>query len=274
MKQKLFFESAGDSDVGKQRQYNEDALIASDELGLYAIADGMGGHMHGDVASQVTIETMLSEVSTHIGFNSKSLKQEIYYETIASAIETCNKLILMRNAENDCEIGEGMGTTLVGAYFIKESMQAVVFNVGDSRIYRLRNGDLEQITRDHTMYQEWINAGKRGPAPSKSILVNAVGAVEELSPDIQLEKVFTNDLYIFCSDGLSGLVDDNTLKEYMSKNSMLPVENICKQLIDLANENGGNDNVTVIIVRVKIHSSDSSVLDSNSQPTIQRSHNV
>lgn len=274
MKEKMYFESAGVSDIGRQRQYNEDALTASDELGLYAIADGMGGHMHGDVASRVTIETLLDEVTKHLGSNKEHEKQEACYETIANAIEACNRIILQKNSENDSKIGEGMGTTLVGAYFLRHSKQAIIFNVGDSRIYRLRSGDLSQITRDHTMYQEWVDAGEQGIAPSKNILVNAVGAVEELSADIKLEQVISGDMYVVCSDGLSGLVDDKILREFIHENDTLPVQAMCDQLIDLANKHGGSDNITVIIIRVDLQPPAEPGVSLDAQATMKRIESV
>ena len=270
MRQQLYLESAGVSDVGKQRQYNEDALVMSDELGLYAVADGMGGHMHGDVASRITIATLLEKIAIYLGRNGNKLNRETYCETIASAIKSCNRIVLQRNYENNCQVGEGMGTTLVGAYFLRHTMQAVLFNVGDSRIYRFRDGDLKQITRDHTMYQDWIDTGRQGSAPSRNLLVNAVGVINELSTDISLENVLSDDMFIVCSDGLSGLVDDNSLQQYMSENYKLPVLAICTQLIELANQNGGTDNITVIAIRAKCQSPDNSMADSGSEATIQR----
>ncbi|MFK8082268.1 MAG: PP2C family serine/threonine-protein phosphatase [Granulosicoccus sp.] len=252
MKQKLVVVSAGVSDVGRQRQHNEDSLTSSDELGLYAIADGMGGHAQGDVASQVAIDTLLHEVENHLRSGNEVELQEACYETIDRAIASCNENILERNRQNKYQVGEGMGTTLVGTYFLKNRMKALTFNVGDSRIYRLRRGNLKQLTRDHTMYQAWIEAGGKGSAPSKSILVNAVGLVEDLLPDIKLESVVAGDLYLICSDGLSSLVDDHILKESLCANCRLPPDVICQQLIELANQNGGSDNITVIIVRIDV----------------------
>ena len=270
MSHQLLLESAGVSDIGKQRQYNEDALVMNDELGLYAVADGMGGHIHGDVASRVTIDTLLDEVAIHLGHNTGNLNQDICYVTIANAIEACNKLVLQKNVENNCKVGEGMGTTLVGTYFLRHSMQTLLFNVGDSRIYRFRDGGLKQITRDHTMYQQWIDTGRQGAAPSKNVLVSAIGVVEELSPDISLENVLSDDVYIVCSDGLSGLVDDESLQEYMKENYELPILTICTQLIELANENGGSDNITVIIIRAARQSNDIPVAEVDLEATIQR----
>ncbi|MFK7858362.1 MAG: PP2C family serine/threonine-protein phosphatase [Granulosicoccus sp.] len=267
MKKPIFFETAGVSDIGKQRQLNEDSLTSNDELGLYAIADGMGGHMHGDVASQVTIDTLTREISRLYNATRELEKQEDCYETVENAITTCNDLVLQKNLEIHANLGEGMGSTLVGAYFLKNSMKAITFNVGDSRIYRLRDGDLTQLTRDHTLYQEWVDAGGHGMAPSKSILINAVGLVEDLSADIKLENVTSGDMYLLCSDGLSTLVDDKTLQKSLSDNCKLPVATVCKQLVDLANINGGTDNISVIIIRVNGNAITESVVNTDTQIT-------
>jgi len=274
MTDKIHFESAGVSDVGRQRQHNEDSLASSDELGLYAIADGMGGHTQGDVASRITIETLLREVTAHLETGSKRQQQEACYETIDKAIATCNELILKKNSENNYQPGEGMGTTLVGAYFLKNSWQAVMFNVGDSRIYRLRSGDLTQLTRDHTMYQAWMDAGGKGLAPSKSILVNAVGLVENVLPDIKLESVNKGDVYMICSDGLSTLVDDEALRKSLRENGKLPVEAMCNQLVALANQNGGSDNITVIIIRVDVKAPTGPDVSPENQITMNRNESV
>lgn len=270
MKQNITIESAGVSDIGKQRACNEDTLTVSDELGLYAIADGMGGHMHGDVASQSVIETLLHDVTNYFDSIQGAEKQQTCYEVITASIVNCNNLILQKNRNNSCRIGEGMGTTLVGAYFLNDTMQAVTFNVGDSRIYRLRDKELTQITRDQTMYQEWLDGGAKGIAPSQNILVNAVGLVEELSADIRLESLAAGDVYLVCSDGLSSLVDDESLKSFLCEHRLSPVGDMCNRLINMANEQGGSDNITVIVIRVAVRAPAKPIVGADPQTTLQR----
>ncbi|MFK7996831.1 MAG: PP2C family serine/threonine-protein phosphatase [Granulosicoccus sp.] len=274
MKKKMHIESAGVSDVGRQRQLNEDAFTSGDELELYAIADGMGGHMQGEVASQTAIAKLSKELNSHFKHGADTEKQEVCYNVIVDTIAECNNLILEKNQQNGSRLGEGMGTTLVGVYFLNNSTQAITFNVGDSRIYRYRDRDLVQITRDQTMYQEWVEGGELGLPPAQNILVNAVGLVEELQADIRLENVNDGDMYLICSDGLSGLVDNEVLDDILSKTNELSVTSICKQLVDLANKNGGTDNITVILARVKLQPSEESTPVVDTQKTVKRIDNV
>ena len=136
MKKHTHIESAGVSDVGMQRECNEDALALSDALGLYAVADGMGGHMHGDVASKTTIETLVREVTRYHEGEEKGEEQQACYDATLHAIAECNNSILQKNHDIDSKVGEGMGTTLVGAYFLKNSLHVLTFNVGARPILR------------------------------------------------------------------------------------------------------------------------------------------
>lgn len=274
MNAKLHLEAAGVSDIGRQRQLNEDAYTSGDNLELFAIADGMGGHMHGDVASQETIAKLSEELTSYFKDSSAIDKQEYCYDVIAKTINTCNEHILKKNHQNGSNPGEGMGTTLVGIYFLRNTMQAITFNIGDSRLYRYRNQDLEQLTRDHTMYEEWVDAGEIGEAPAQNILVNAVGLVEDPRTDIKLENVKDEDVYLVCSDGLSGLVDNETLEEFINQNCDQPVAAQCEQLVNLANRNGGSDNITVILIRVHMQPSPGIATDANMQSVPGRVDNV
>ena len=250
MKSALQLDAAGVTDVGQKRNHNEDSIIIDSESRFFAIADGMGGHMSGEVASQATLDELHSRIKHHAESVRGPGRQEDYYDVVLEAVDACNKLILEKNRDNGRSPGEGMGTTLVGVYFLQDKRQAVIFNVGDSRLYRLRAGDLKQLTRDHTMYQEWSDAGQKGTAPSKNILINAIGLLQDIHPDITLESVFEGDTFLICSDGLSNLIDTEPLQEFLDKNSQHTPDAVCKELISVANANGGNDNISAVIIKV------------------------
>lgn len=251
MKSTLQLDAAGVTDVGQKRDHNEDSLTIDSESRFFAIADGMGGHMSGEVASQATLEALHSRIKDHADSVQGPGRQEDYYDVVLEAVDACNKLILEKNRDNGRNPGEGMGTTLVGVYFLRDRRQAVIFNVGDSRLYRLRSGDLTQLTRDHTMYQEWSDAGQKGTAPSKNILINAIGLLQDIYPDITLEGVSEGDVFLICSDGLSNLIETESLQEFLNQNSRHSPESVCRELIAIANGNGGHDNISAIIIKVK-----------------------
>lgn len=255
MKSALQLDAAGATDVGQERDHNEDSLAVDSRSRLYAIADGMGGHMSGEVASQAALDELLIRIKRHAESTQGPSEQDDYYNIVLDAVIACNELILEKNRDNGSNLGEGMGTTLVGAYFLHDKKQVVVLNVGDSRLYRFRAGGLEQLTRDHTMYQEWHDAGQKGTAPSRNILVNAIGLLENILPDITLESVFEGDIFLICSDGLSNLIDAESLLSILNRNLQLPSDTLCKELISIANANGGHDNISVVIIKVNNSSS-------------------
>ncbi|ASJ74277.1 PP2C family protein-serine/threonine phosphatase [Granulosicoccus antarcticus] len=250
MKLALKLDAAGVTDVGQARKHNEDSLTVDSEANLYAIADGMGGHMSGEVASQSTLDELMSRIKIHAENIREPVRQEDYYNIVLDAVNACNELILAKNRNNGSNLGQGMGTTLVGAYFLQNKKQVVIFNVGDSRLYRLRGGDLQQLTRDHTMYQEWYDAGQKGTAPSKNILIKAIGLLENIFPDITLENVSEGDVFLLCSDGLSNLIDAKLLQKVLVQKIRHSPDMACNELISIANANGGNDNISVVIVKV------------------------
>ncbi len=264
----LYLEAAGATDVGRVREHNEDSLSVDSQTGLYAIADGMGGHTSGDVASQTTLTELQLQIERRTKSLSTSNNQDGYYNIVLDAIAACNETILNKNSENGLRPGTGMGTTLVGAYFLQDNTTAVIFNVGDSRLYRLRSGVLEQLTRDHSMYQDWHDAGEEGEAPPKNILSRAIGLMQNTLPDLTIESISERDVYLMCSDGLSNLIDTETLQAFLNYNQHLSAQVICQDLVDIANENGGHDNISVLIIKTKGSSSSEIVTE---EVTLQRS---
>ena len=250
MKSALQLDAAGATDVGQERDHNEDSIVVDSQSHFYAIADGMGGHMSGEVASQATLDELASLIKNHAQSTQGPSKQDDYYNIVLSSVMACSELILEKNRNNGSNLGEGMGTTLVGAYFMQCKSHMIVFNVGDSRLYRLRAGVLEQLTRDQTMYQDWHDRGQKGTAPSKNILLKAIGLTENNVPDITLEAVFERDIFLICSDGLSNMIDDESLQCFLNENLQSSANTLCKDLISIANINGGHDNISVVAIKV------------------------
>jgi len=261
-------EMTGASDTGRVRPLNEDSFGINSALGLAVLADGMGGHGDGDLASRAAVEAVLEFASERArddglaietgddpddAMNIDGADQSARRPTPRSAaiargaVRRANQRILTLNHQRGKAPGRGMGTTLVGLWLPPGERQAVVFHVGDSRLYRLRDGEFRQLTRDHSLYQAWLDAGARGPAPARNIISRAVGMGPDLNPDVALCDVSERDVFLLCSDGLSGMVEDAVVAEILTGGT--PAVELPAALVERANESGGRDNVTVIVAR-------------------------
>ena len=232
------------TDVGVVREMNQDYVFATDEpLGplpnLLVVADGMGGHKAGDFASRFTVETLEEELK-------HSLK-ESPEEAIMTAVQTANHK-LIQAAEKDIKL-EGMGTTLVVATIIDHTLYFA--NVGDSRLYLL-NKEIRQLSRDHSLVEEMVRLGgiKEEEArnhPDKNIITRAMGVKDEVEPDFYEFNLRKGDIILMCSDGLSNMVEDEEMFAIV-KGSRDIVE-AGQKLIERANENGGKDNISVVLAQ-------------------------
>ncbi|MCP5465023.1 MAG: Stp1/IreP family PP2C-type Ser/Thr phosphatase [Deltaproteobacteria bacterium] len=248
-------ESYGLTDVGKKRSRNEDSFLVSPELNLYVVADGMGGHSGGEYASRLAVATMeeviqsmnLDPDATVIsGVNSEGTE---YGDRLKHAIDVAGQKIYDQ-ALYEPEL-KGMGTTIT-AMVIDEGGKAFVANVGDSRVYLVRSNNIEQITDDHSLVSEQMRAGLIRESDAKkhklkNIITRSVGYQEEVEIDLHKIDYKTGDVFVLCSDGLTNMVDDTKILEIASGNDP---EQACRTLIDQANQNGGDDNVTVVICKV------------------------
>jgi len=241
----------GLTDVGRRRAANEDAFYMDDALGLYVVADGMGGHAAGEVASQEAVDAVYGMVKR----GSRDLKPLSLPLDEASARATCRMMesaiqsatyMVFSLAELDQE-KSGMGTT-ISAMFVTGGF-AVTAQVGDSRIYRISKGVVEQLTEDHTLIawqlkQGLITEEEARVSPHRNVITRAVGNREYVEVDTRLVPIEPGDRFILCSDGLHG---------YLRETDVAPVINLggraaVKRFIDLANERGGKDNITAILV--------------------------
>jgi protein phosphatase len=142
-----------------------------------------------------------------------------------------------------------MGTTVVGLWMPGQSDEAVVFNVGDSRLYLCRNGRLSQLTKDHTWYQYWLDHGQIGPAPSSNIVMRALGIARHMPVSAHLQSLESGDLILLCSDGLTSMVSDALIEKTLCETDSDQLQSACQHLVDMSNEQGGRDNITVILAR-------------------------
>jgi len=247
--------SYGKSDVGRRRERNEDAFLVNDERHFYLIADGMGGHLGGEYASKLAIET-ISEIVKALEddpemtlLEGERVNKGDYPGCLRYAIRIASQRIFER-ANEDVNL-YGMGTTTVALLFRKN--KAYIANVGDSRAYRIRDDKIVQITRDHSLVEEQIRAGLISAEDSrihrlKNIITRSVGFQELVDSDVDIRALRMGDRYLLCTDGLSNLVEDGEIKDIVVNSDL---ETAVSRLIDIANERGGDDNITVILTQVE-----------------------
>ncbi|MCI0668956.1 MAG: Stp1/IreP family PP2C-type Ser/Thr phosphatase [Myxococcaceae bacterium] len=248
-------EVAGLSHVGMKRTHNEDSFLLMQEENLYCVADGMGGHSSGEVASRVAVEEIagfyrLTSQDAEVTWPFRMDSARSYDENrLATAIKVANVRILERAAQ-DRRL-ERMGTT-VACLCVAEN-EAVVAHVGDSRVYCLRAGVLRQLTEDHSLLNDMLKARKMTQEeidtfPHKNVIVRALGMKDVVDVDIGRMEPRPGDLFLLCSDGLSGLVSDVRIREVLLQTPNL--QRAAARLIELANAAGGTDNVTCVLARV------------------------
>jgi protein phosphatase len=247
--------SAGRTHVGMKRTHNEDSLRLLREENLFIVADGMGGHASGEVASQMSVETLAeffraTAEDDEITWPYKMDKGRKYEENrVINGIKLSNRRIF-ESASRDARL-KGMGTTIVVLFFVNGL--AYIAHVGDSRIYRFRDGQLKQLTEDHSLLNDYIKMKNLTPEeieafPHKNVIVRALGMKETVQVDVAHDVPQPGDIYLLCSDGLSGMVHDDEMAELLrADGDDLDVK--CQRMIDRANEHGGTDNITVILVR-------------------------
>ncbi len=252
-------EYAGLTHVGMKRNHNEDSFLLVPEANLFIVADGMGGHSSGEIASRIAVEEIaeffrMTERDEEATWPFKMDRNRSYQENrMCVAVKLANTRIV------EASIAEpkykGMGTTVVAMLF--RGNTAYVGHVGDSRVYRLRDGKLEQVTDDHSLLNDYIKAKKLTAEeieafPHKNVIVRALGMKETVEVDVLKEEPRDGDVYILCSDGLSGMIPDEQVLEIVSS-SLDDLNVASERLIEAANAAGGTDNVTVVINR--LHSS-------------------
>ncbi|HHJ35532.1 MAG TPA: Stp1/IreP family PP2C-type Ser/Thr phosphatase [Gammaproteobacteria bacterium] len=244
----------GQTDIGSVRDHNEDAIGCDENIALAVLADGMGGHRGGEMASAITVSTILEfildkakdintgETDDETGYSAESLM-------IHEAITLANK-----NVHDSSEANaqyRGMGTTVVVVMFYDNRFS--VAHVGDSRLYRYRDGELEQITRDHSLMQELIDRGFYTPEQArnslnKNLVTRAIGIDSNVQIDVQEDVAMVDDIYLLCSDGVTDMIEDELIKSAIMSNSN-DLEKAATEIIKLANDHGGKDNISALLAK-------------------------
>jgi serine/threonine protein phosphatase PrpC len=251
----LLIKSSGMTDVGLQREGNEDSFSVQDAFGLYMVADGMGGHLAGEVASRVAVEIINKSFSKWsgvqaprdeiFGFPDESLSREGNY--VLGSIRLANRVIY--EMANEYDQYNGMGTTIVS--LLVGSGHIVAANVGDSRMYLVRDNRIERMSKDHTIVAEHVEMGvmteeEAARSPLRHILTRNLGSSENVDAEVFEIEPWNEDLFILCSDGLTDLATDGEILEIALKDS--DPQRLTRRLIDLALERGAHDNTTVVTV--------------------------
>ena len=238
----LHYAAAAASDRGRKRANNQDAFGFSIEHGVYVVCDGMGGAAGGEVASSIAVDEVLHALTER--------DRETQVPKLAEdAVCAANTAVYSR-AQRNSNLS-GMGTTLVA--LVVEQSRVWVVNVGDSRCYRLREGQLEQLTLDHSLVEEQVRLGRMTPhealrSPLRNVITRAVGTQNGVTPDCFQFEAQTGDLFLLCSDGLTREVSDEAIQELLAGD--LPLQERANRLVEAANKAGGRDNITCIVVQV------------------------
>jgi serine/threonine protein phosphatase PrpC len=246
---------AGKTDIGLVRAHNEDSLLIPREMALAVVSDGMGGHAAGDVASRITVET----IDQHYRDTARSGPQtwpfklpslELEKQRMSVAIQLANSNIFDTAAADGAK--KGMGCT-VDAIFFNQG-RFFIGHVGDSRVYRIREGRIQMLTEDHSLLNDYLRMKELGgdegvQFPQKNVVVRALGLADQVHVDVIADAFRVGDVFLLCSDGLSGMLDDRVLLEIITARDSLDAS--CNELIKAANDAGGNDNITAILIRIE-----------------------
>lgn len=270
---------AGRTNVGRVRSLNEDCFSIDLTASLLVLADGMGGHDAGEVASAKAVDSICRALNCFMESPSDDVQtvQNLAVDpqsehtmmtiptpvnqedptlddlpnpvinVIVNAISAANAELNNINREKGYPAESGMGTTIVGMWAPDFSEEPVVFHIGDSRLYLFQGKRLKQITRDHSLYQQWVNLGSPGSPPPRNVLLQALGPSHKVTPDVCFLQVEPGDVVLLCSDGLTGMVEEVQIQKILKTVSSANLDEKCDLLIDMARDAGGKDNVTVII---------------------------
>jgi serine/threonine protein phosphatase PrpC len=250
----LRIEVAGQTDVGRKRTHNEDNFAIMAEFGLYVVADGMGGHASGEIASKMAVDTLQEFFAATADDPERTWPYKMdrskgYEENrLVTGIKLCNLRIFEAAQRNTKQ--RGMGTTLVALFAVEDGVY--IAHVGDSRVYRLRDGNMEQLTEDHSLLNDYkkmkhLTEEEIANFPHKNVIVRALGMKDTVKVDTRFESPRVGDTMILCTDGLCGPVLDENILRIVQQSTDLSLA--VSRLIDAANESGGPDNITCVIAR-------------------------
>lgn len=237
----LSWHSHGISDTGKVRKHNEDSMLERPETGMWVVADGMGGHAAGDVASQMIVNSLKK---VHEG-----ISLDRYIDDIEDRLIDVNKKLIDKANESTKRTTIGSTVVMMLAY----DKYCIYFWAGDSRLYRLRDSDLRQMTTDHSQVEQYVEQGlisreEAAVHPHGNMITRAVGATQNFFLDMEIQEMKKGDRYLLCSDGLTKHIEDFEFQEMLPKGT---AEEICKELTDLTLSRGAGDNVTTIVIDIE-----------------------
>ena len=263
----------GMTDVGTVRESNQDNFFIAPQLGLAVVADGMGGHEAGEIASADAITLLHNFISAACDPGSDTTVPSFHASafdpsqtdpdatwtdatmkamiTLHDAVEFANERMYQTNMANHQAEGAGMGTTLTGMWQVAPDGPMFVFHVGDSRLYRYRSGRMAQLTRDQTLYQQALDAGLPGPLPARNLLLQALGPAADIKPELQSHVLAPGDVYLLCSDGLYGDSQAGAIEAILGAADADNLDQCCAALIEMAKRDGSRDNITAVLVRCK-----------------------
>lgn len=255
----MHFETYGISDIGKKREKNEDSLLVEEARGLYLVADGMGGHLGGGYASRLAVDTIrdvvcqLQEDPESTLLSPGTADRNNPGEQLRYAVRLASKRVFDESIQ-DSNL-RGMGTTVVGLLFDREEMtkstgRLYLAHVGDSRAYRIREGDIQQLTVDHSLVNEQLKAGMITPQEVrhhrlKNIITRSVGFQSDVQCDLTCLDWHVGEIFILCTDGLTNMLEDKDILRLTAKNNPKFVGD---KLVEMANRRGGDDNITVVVI--------------------------
>ena len=248
----------GHSDTGPVRQHNEDHFLLHSGLELLAVADGMGGHEAGALASALALETLRDCIACEkaqgawVSSDPDATCQVPSMQAVGAlhkALASVNARLYALNTAQQMSEGSGMGTTLTGVWRPHADGPLLAFHVGDSRLYRYRGGELEQLSRDQTWYQQALDAGHFDRLPARNVLLQAIGPSQRVEPEILVQSVQPEDLLMLCSDGIHGSVPHHEIALLLRNVGRDNLEATSERLIQLAAEYGSRDNATVVLVK-------------------------
>ncbi|MEM9462034.1 MAG: Stp1/IreP family PP2C-type Ser/Thr phosphatase [Myxococcota bacterium] len=246
---------SGVTDVGQVRDHNEDNLLIAEQMPLAAVSDGMGGHASGEVASSIAVQTIdeyyrRTANDPAITWPFRLPELHVQRDRMSVAIKLANTRIFETGRGDPSK--KGMGCTVDAVYFAQGRFY--IGHVGDSRVYRIRRGQISQLTDDHSLLNDYkrmkeMSGEEVENFPHKNVVVRALGLAEQVYVDILVDEYQRDDLYLLCSDGLCGMLDDETMMQAATR--FASIDTAANMLVKLANEAGGNDNITALLVRVE-----------------------
>jgi serine/threonine protein phosphatase PrpC len=246
---------SGVTDIGRVRDHNEDSFLLPEELPLAVVSDGMGGHASGEVASNIAVRTIddyypRTATDPPISFPFRLPPLHEQRDRMSTAIKLANSRIFETGRGDPTK--KGMGCTVDAMFFSQGRFY--VGHIGDSRVYRIRRGLIAQLTEDHSLLNDYkrmkeMSGEEMANFPHKNVVVRALGLTPNVFVDILVDEYLRDDLYVICSDGLSGMLDDETILATATRFNSLDTAAV--QLVNLANDAGGNDNITALLVRIE-----------------------